>query len=79
MPENRHERLARIIQRAAFEHGLSVVALRGDRRDAVAVAARRDAIVAAFDAGFGDSVIGRALGRDRTTVRHHRQAVEARP
>lgn len=79
MPETRHERLARILQRAAAGHGLSVVALRGDRRDAVAVAARRDAIVAAFDAGFGDAVIGRALDRDRTTVRHHRKVVEGRP
>lgn len=62
-----------LLREVAQSHGLTVRDLRGDRRSAPYVRARREAIVAIKAAFPAISLprIGSLMGRDHTTILHH--------
>lgn len=63
---------AKIIEMVAACHGLEPEILAGDKRNKVIVAARHDAIVAAWiiREDMSSTEIGRQFGRDHTTILH---------
>lgn len=63
--------LADVLRRVASECGTTPAMVRGFRRDAAARTARRRAIAEMREAGASSVEIGRALGRDHTTILYH--------
>jgi chromosomal replication initiation ATPase DnaA len=63
--------LSALLSAISEETGIPVPELRGVRRKAHQVEARKRFIREASDAGFGCWSIARALRRDHTTILHH--------
>ena len=62
--------LRRAISRAAEHHGVTVAEIKGRSRLGPVVAARQDVFLALREAGWSFPRIGRAMGRDHSTVMH---------
>ena len=62
--------LRRAISRAAEHHGVTVDEIKGRSRLGPVAAARQDAFLALRQAGWSFPRIGRAMGRDHSTVMH---------
>ena len=62
--------LRRAINRAAEHHGVTVAEIKGRSRLGPAAAARQDVFLALREAGWSFPRIGRAMGRDHSTVMH---------
>ena len=58
------------ISRAAEHHGVTVAEIKGRSRLGHVVAARQDVFLALREAGWSFPRIGRAMGRDHSTVMH---------
>ena len=70
--------LRRAINRAAEHHGVTVAEIKGRSRLGHVVAARQDAFLALREAGWSFPRIGRAMGRNHSTVLHGVAVAEAR-
>ena len=70
--------LRRAINRAAEHHGVTVAEIKGRSRLGRAAAARQDVFLALREAGWSFPRIGRAMGRDHSTVMHGVAVAEAR-
>ena len=70
--------LRRAISRAAEHHGVTVAEIKGRSRLGPAAAARQDVFLALREAGWSFPRIGRAMGRDHSTVMHGVAVAEAR-
>ena len=62
--------LRRAISRAAEHHGVTVAEIKGRSRLGAVVAARQDVFLALRESGWSFPRIGRAMGRDHSTVMH---------
>lgn len=63
-------RIAEIVLDVARRNGVAAADILGQHRLAVIVAARQEVFLRAREAGYSLSAIGRAMGRDHTTVSH---------
>ena len=70
--------LRRAINHAAEHHGVTVADIKGRSRLGPVVAARQDVFLALREAGWSFPRIGRAMGRDHSTVMHGVAVAEAR-
>lgn len=64
-----------VCARVARDYGCAAHDILGDRRFKSVAEARQVAMFICLGAGFGLSEVGRAFGRDHTTVIHARRAI----
>lgn len=62
------EPIADIFKRVAAKNGVALAVLRGRSRTVLVNAIRREAVIAATEAGFSSTEIGRYCDRDHSTI-----------
>ena len=70
--------IRRAISRAAEHHGVTVAEIKGRSRLGPAAAARQDVFPALRESGWSFQRIGKAMGRDHSTVMHGVAVAKAR-